>query len=49
MDKIKNGEIKLAEAKNDQTKFKLDLGEIKKENNKKRSTEQKKKKSVIQY
>ena len=46
MDKIKNGEIKLAEAKNDQTKFKLDLGEIKKENNKKRSTEQKKKKAL---
>ena len=30
MDKIKNGEIKLAEAKNDQTKFKSNLDEIKK-------------------
>ena len=29
--KIKNGEIKLADAKNDQTKFKSNLGKIKKE------------------
>ena len=29
IDKIKNGEIKLAEAKNDQTRFKSNLGEIK--------------------
>ena len=35
IDKIKNSEIKLAEAKNDQIKFKLVLGEIKKGNNKK--------------
>ena len=41
MNKIKNGEIKLAEAKNDQIKFKSNLGEIKKGNNKKRSKEQK--------
>ena len=33
MNKIKNGEIKLAEAKNDQIKFKSNLGEIKKRNN----------------
>ena len=41
IDKIKNGEIKLAEAKNDQIRFKSNLGEIKKGNNKKRSKEQK--------
>ena len=38
---MKNGEIKLAEAKNDQIKFKSNLGEIKNWNNKKRSEEQK--------
>ena len=36
MDKIKNSEIKLAEAKNDQIRLKSNLGEIKKGNNKKR-------------
>ena len=41
IDKIKNCEIKLAEAENDQINFKSSLGEIKKENNKKRSKEQK--------
>ena len=41
IDKIKNGEIKLDEAKNDQIRFKSNLGEIKKGNNKKRSKEQK--------
>ena len=41
IDKIKNGEIKLDEAKNDQIKFKLNLGEIKKGNNKNRSKEPK--------
>ena len=34
IDKIKNGEIKLAEAKNDQIKFESNLGKIKKGNNK---------------
>ena len=37
INKIKNGEIKLAETKNDQIRFKSNLGEIKKGNNKKRS------------
>ena len=41
IDKIKNGKIKLADVKNDQIKFKSNLGEIKKGNNKKRSKEQK--------
>ena len=41
IDKIKNGEIKLLEAKNDQINFKSSLGEIKRGNNKKRSKEQK--------
>ena len=41
INKIKNGEIKLADAKNDQIKFKSNLGEIKKGNNKKKSKEQK--------
>ena len=40
-DKIRNGEIKLAKAKNNQIIFKSHLGEIKKGNNKKRSKEQK--------
>ena len=40
INKIKNGEIKLAKAKNDQIRFKLNLVEIKKGNNKKRSKEQ---------
>ena len=41
INKIKNGEIKLVEAKNDQIRFKSNLEEIKKGNNKKRSKEQK--------
>ena len=41
INKIKNGEIKLAQAKNDQIKFKSNLGEIKKGNNKKRTKKQK--------
>ena len=41
INKIRNGEIKLAEAKNDQIRFKSNLSEIKKGNNKKRSKEQK--------
>ena len=40
INKMEYGEIKLAEAKNDQTRFKSVLGEIKKGNNKKRSKEQ---------
>ena len=47
IDKIKNGEKELAEAKNDQIKLKSILGEIKKANNKKRSKEPKKR--AIQY
>ena len=35
LNKIKNGEIKLAEAKNDQIKLKSNLGQIKQGNNKK--------------
>ena len=38
---MRNGEIILANVKNNQAKFKSDLGEIKKGNNKKRSKEQK--------
>ena len=41
IDKIKNGEIKLAEAKNHQIRFNSYLGKIKKGNNKKSSKEQK--------
>ena len=41
INKIQNGEIKLAEAKNNQIIFKSHFGEIKKGNNKKRSKEQK--------
>ena len=41
IDKIKNGEIKLAQAENDQIRFKSTLGEIKKGNNKNRSKEEK--------
>ena len=47
IDKIKNGEKELAEAKNDQIKLKSILGEIKKANNKKRSKEPKKR--AIKY
>ena len=41
INKIKNGEIILADVKNNQEKFKLDLREIKRGNSKKRSKEQK--------
>ena len=41
INKIKNGEITLADAKNNQKKFKSYLGEIKKGNKKHRSKEQK--------
>ena len=41
LNRIKNSKISLADAKNDQIKFKLDLSEIKKRNNKNRSEEQK--------
>ena len=47
INKIKNGEIKLVEAKNDQTTFKSNLGEIEKGNNKKDQRRQKKR--TIQY
>ena len=40
VDEIKNGEIKLAEAKNDQIRFKSNLDKIKQGNNKKGSKEQ---------
>ena len=40
INKMRNGEIKLSDVKNDQTTFKSNLGEIKKINNKKRSKEQ---------
>ena len=42
IDKIKNGEIKLAKAKINQIRFKSNLGKINKESNKKRSMERKK-------
>ena len=41
INKIKHGEIKLAEAENDQIRFKSTLGEIKKGNNKNRSKQEK--------
>ena len=44
---MKNGEIKQAEAKNDQIRFKSNFGKIKKGNNKKKSKKQKKR--TIQY
>ena len=47
INKIKNGERKLAEAKNDQAIFKSHFGETKKRNNNKRSKEQKQR--TIQY
>ena len=47
INKIKNDKIKLAKAKSDQTKFKSNLGEIKKGNNKKKI--KKAKKPAIQY
>ena len=40
INKMRNGEIKLSDVKNDQTTLKSNLGEIKKINNKKRSKEQ---------
>ena len=39
INKMKNGEIKLAEAKNDQIKFKSNLGKIKEGSSKKRLKE----------
>ena len=47
IDKIKNGEIKLNKAENDQISFESSLGKIKKGNNKNRSKEQKN--HTIQY
>ena len=47
INKIKNGEIRLATVKNNQEKFKLDLGEIKKGNNKKKIKRVKKR--LVQY
>ena len=41
INKIKNGEMKLADAENDQINFKSSLGEIKKGNNKKKLKEPK--------
>ena len=41
IDKIREGEISLADAKNNQIKFKSDLNEIKNGNKKNRSKEQK--------
>ena len=41
IDKTKNGEIKLAEAENNQVNFESNFGKIKKGNNKKRSKVQK--------
>ena len=45
--KIKNGEIKLADAKNDQIKFKSNLGEIKKGNNKKNQKSKKTRHTIL--
>ena len=42
LDKIRTGKISLAEAKNDQVKFKFNLGEIRRRNSQKISKEQKK-------
>ena len=44
IDKIKKGEISLADTKNNQIKFKSELGEIKKANKKKTNQRSKKKK-----
>ena len=46
INKIENGEIKVSDAKNDQIKFKSNLGEIKKGNKKKIKRA---KKCTIQY
>ena len=46
LDKTREGEISLADAKNDQAEFKSNLNEIKKGNKKHRSKEQKKKKKL---
>ena len=48
IDKIKNGEIKLAEAKNDQIIFKSNLGEIKKKRKQQKKIKRAKK-CTIQY
>ena len=45
IDKIKKGEISLADTKNNQIKFKSELGEIKKANKKKTNQRSKKKKT----
>ena len=42
INKIKNSEISLADVKNNQEKFKLDLGQVKRRNSIKRSKEQRK-------
>ena len=47
IDKIKNGEIKLAVAKNDQIKFKSNLGKIKRRKQQKKI--KRAKKGTIQY
>ena len=46
MNKIQDGEISLADAKNNREKFKTYLREIKKANKKHRSKEQKKEKTL---
>ena len=46
IDKIKKGEISLADTKNNQIKFKSELGEIKKANKKKTNQRSKKKKTL---
>ena len=47
IDKIKKGEISLADTKNNQIKFKSELGEIKKANKKKTNERSKKKKKTL--
>ena len=47
IDKIKSGEIKLAEVKSDQINFKSSLGKIKKRNNKKKDHRSKKAQYII--
>ena len=47
IDKIREDKIRLADAKNDQIKLKLELSEIKKGNKRNQSKEQKKKKNKL--
>ena len=47
INKIREGKISLADAKNDQAKFKSDLGEIKKVNKMRMSKKKKKKGTVV--